>query len=606
MRPPPSPSKSKGVGSPGDLSEHEGNRWRTFDHAHFFFRQVTLFFFFLFLYVAHHVRTAVCFEMDMDDLGSPRSSLRTEAAVNASCTEDAGHYASGRVRLVLEILMVLMCLGAVTGNILVIVIVAANKTFHSVTSVLIMNLAISDLLVGVGVMPFVALSIMNRGWVDCIHLCSYVGYTSSVYCTASVLTLAAIALDRYHSIIDCLRYTSRCTLWRTCAVVLWIWLQALATSCPPLLGWSSINYVVPMYSCAVNLASSPSYTALMAAFSYLIPAVVILFCYVNIVKVARSHARRIHTLEDSVQRSRSPNSTFTPHDSSHQHFGSLRGPSRLIYHVSGQFVSEVSREEGSYISPALSDSSTEQNNPTSRRLFSFLAQSASQPPLQNSQQHHNHHGVVRLFLVISAFFLCWTPYIGVALIQTAETALSGKSSFVPPSAVTFSYWLVLLNSDINPLLYALLSKRFQCALHGLRQKIRARLGSVVGRGGDTRTEGEDGRSSDPSTLTATPPGLPSSSETSTCDDKYPSSIFTVSTDFKHTSEEHLCQVCHHDNTSPSCSVWQDADGSTRVDYLHVPSRPQEGSRLPFSALTNERQATFFYGQITVRVEHDVC
>lgn len=53
------------------------------------------------------------------------------------------------------------------GNILVIVIVAATKTFHSVTSVLIMNLAVSDLLVGVGVMPFVALSIINRGWVDC-------------------------------------------------------------------------------------------------------------------------------------------------------------------------------------------------------------------------------------------------------------------------------------------------------------------------------------------------------------------------------------------------------------------------------------------------------
>lgn len=52
------------------------------------------------------------------------------------------------------------------GNILVIVIVAATKTFHSVTSVLIMNLAISDLLVGIGVMPFVALSIMNHGWVD--------------------------------------------------------------------------------------------------------------------------------------------------------------------------------------------------------------------------------------------------------------------------------------------------------------------------------------------------------------------------------------------------------------------------------------------------------
>ncbi|XP_035462699.2 G-protein coupled receptor 161 isoform X2 [Scophthalmus maximus] len=466
-----------------------------------------------------------------------------------------------------------------------------------------MNLAISDLLVGVGVMPFVALSIMNRGWVDCADLCLYVGYTASVYCTASVLTLAAIALDRYLSIIDCLRYSSRCTLWRTCAVVLWIWLQALATSCPPLLGWSSVSYVVPMYSCAVNWASSPSYTALMASLSYLVPAAVILFCYVNIVKVARSHARRIHTLEDSVQRSRDPSSAFTPDDSPQHHCGKLHSPSRLIYHVSGQFVPDVDREVGNNVCPSLPYSAAELSNPLSRRLVSLLAQSTSQPSPQNSQQHHNHHGVVRLFLVISAFFFCWTPYIGVALVQATETAISGQSSLVPPFAVTFSYWLVLLNSDINPLLYALLSKRFQGALQGLRQKIRARLGSVVGRAAEVRAEGDDGRSSDPCTLNTTHSGPPSGSESSTCDmSKCCPSIFNAGIDFRHLSEEHLCRVCQTENT-PSSS---DTDGDRRVDSLQVPARPQGGSRLPFSALTRERQATFLYGQITVRVEHDVC
>lgn len=53
-----------------------------------------------------------------------------------------------------------------SGNTLVIAIVAATKALHTVGSVLIVNLAISDLLVGVGVMPLVALSIMNRGWAD--------------------------------------------------------------------------------------------------------------------------------------------------------------------------------------------------------------------------------------------------------------------------------------------------------------------------------------------------------------------------------------------------------------------------------------------------------
>lgn len=48
-----------------------------------------------------------------------------------------------------------------------IMIVVATKTFHCVTSVLVINLAISDFLVGIGVMPFVAVSIMNNGWVNC-------------------------------------------------------------------------------------------------------------------------------------------------------------------------------------------------------------------------------------------------------------------------------------------------------------------------------------------------------------------------------------------------------------------------------------------------------
>ncbi|XP_072292363.1 5-hydroxytryptamine receptor 1D [Eucyclogobius newberryi] len=521
----------------------------------------------------------------------PWTALRL--AVNTNRSRDAEGPLSPRTHLILEILMVLMCVGAVTGNILVIVIVAATKTFHSVTSVLIMNLAVSDLLVGAGVMPFIALSLMNSSWEQGTDLCLYVGYTSSVYCTASVLTLAAIALDRYYSIVDCLHYTSRCTLWRTSVVVLWIWLQALTTSCPPLLGWGSVNYVTPMYNCAINWAISPSYTAFMAVLSYLIPAVVILFCYVNIVKVARSHARRIHTLEDSVQRSRNASTVFASGDPCHSRCGSLHAPSKLIYHVSGQFVSELSGEQGT-----LHASNAAHSKSTSRRLFSFLTQTMSPPSLLLYQQ--NQHGLVRLFLVICAFFLCWTPYVGVSLVQATETAISGQSSVVPPFAVTFSYWLVLLNSDINPLLYALLSKRFQGAFQALRQKIRTRLGGLMGRGGEFRAEG--GRNSEPSTLQTTNPIMPPS--TTYNNSKYCSSVFTVSTHLKQTSEEQLYKMCHPNHGPPSCSVWEQNPGGSR-DCLQVPPRPLEGSRLPFSALTKERQATFFYGQITVRVEHDV-
>ncbi|XP_028844670.1 5-hydroxytryptamine receptor 1B [Denticeps clupeoides] len=483
---------------------------------------------------------------------------------------------SPRTKLLLEALMALMCVGAVTGNILVIVIVAATKTFHCVTSILIINLAISDLLVGIGVMPFVAVSVMSSGWVDCTDLCVYVGYTSSVYCTASVLTLAAIALDRYHSIVDCLRYSSRCTAWRTGGAVVWIWLQAMLTSCPPLLGWSTVDYVAPMYSCAINWASSPSYTAFVAGVSFLFPATAILFCYVKIVRVARSHARRIHSLEDHLNRSRRSQGGGVP--------------GRLVYYLSGRFVSEGVSGDGASQSAAPRDPR-------------FGLHSQPQPPSQPNQ----HHGVLRLFMVISAFFLCWTPYVGVAVVQATEAALSRTTSLVPPSAVTFSYWLVLLNSDINPLLYALLSKRFQGALRCLKQKVQARLGGLVG-GGDVGLEGE-GRVYGNPRSGATPSHVPSQENHGS----HQASIYTLSSSTQEIYREHVHHVllpgsasCSSSSRSSS-SQWNNCTDAApqRPECLQVPSRPEEDDKRPCKAATQERQATYFYGQITVRVEHDI-
>ncbi|XP_052428999.1 5-hydroxytryptamine receptor 1D [Carassius gibelio] len=498
-----------------------------------------------------------------------------------------------QARLVLETLMVLMSLGAVMGNILVIAIVAATKTFHTVTSILIINLAISDFLVGIGVMPFVAVSIINNGWVNCNDLCLYVGYTSSVYCTASVLTLAAIALDRYFSIVDCLRYDSRCTIWRTALAVLWIWLQAMVTSCPPLLGWSNISFVAPMYSCAVNWANSPSYTVIMASLTFLLPAIVILFCYVKIVRVARYHARRIHSLEEHLQRNRTPSVLNLQHS-----FMDSFTPSKLVYHVSGRFVMDQLDVPGE-ISP---DAPSEMSSKTAGgRLHSFLAQIHSSSPQNPNQTQH--HGVLRLFLVIAAFFLCWMPYISVALVQATETALSRPSSLVPPSAVTFSYLLVLFNSDINPLLYALLSKRFQVAFQSLRSKIQARLGRIVRRGGGVeRSTVGGGGESDPSEGTT---HCSTAHFRNDGEPAYPS-VFTLSSQLPNSFKERLNNVLPVATSSRPVCHKCGGQSSRMVDHLQVPSKQHERNRLPYSAATKKKQATFFYGKITVRVEHDIC
>ncbi len=421
-------------------------------------------------------------------------------------------------------------------------------------------------------------------------LCLYVGYTSSVYCTASVLTLTAIALERYFSIVDCLRYDSRCTIRRTGLAVLWIWLQAIVTSCPPLLGWSNISFVAPIYSCSVNWANSPSYTIVMASLTFLLPAIVILFCYVKIVHVARYHARRIHSLEEHLQRNRTPSVLNLQHS-----FMDSFTPSKLVYHVSGKFVMDQSDVPGEIYPDAPSEMSSKS---AGGRLHSFLAQihsGSQQNPIQT-----RHHGVLRLFLVIAAFFLCWMPYISVALVQATETALSRPSSLVPPSAVTLSYWLVLFNSDINPLLYALLSKRFQVAFQSLRWKIQARLGSVVGQGGAERSTVGGGRDPTNGTTHSSTANSRNNGEPA-----YPS-VFTLSSQLPNSFKEQLNKVLPVATPSHPVCHKCGGQGSRTEHHLQVPSKQCEQNRLPYSAATKKKQATFFYGPITVRVEHDIC
>lgn len=193
--------------------------------------------------------------------------------------------------------------------------------------------------------------------------------------------------------------------------------------------------------------------------------------------------------------------------------------------------------------------------------------------------------------------------------QATEKALSRSSSTVPSSAITFSYWLVLLNSDINPLLYALLSKRFQGALRNLQQKIQARLGGLVGRGELQRAEGEGRSRASPCSEAVPSHGPPQGGSCSTPEGTTAyTSVFTLSSSSPDSCTECAGNAPAQVGPSAGCPLWRMCEngGPRRLSCLQVPSQPQGGERLPRPTAPQERQATFFYGQITVRVEHDVC
>ncbi len=74
------------------------------------------------------------------------------------------------------------------------------------------------------------------------------------------------------------------------------------------------------------------------------------------------------------------------------------------------------------------------------------------------QRSNKNKAVKMMFAIVVAFALCWIPYYVVTFIRIAN--LSSDPN-IDPGYVLFCYLLAMMNSTVNPILYALLSRKFR-------------------------------------------------------------------------------------------------------------------------------------------------
>lgn len=126
----------------------------------------------------------------------------------------------------------------IVGNLLVVIAVFASAKLHTATNYLIVSLAVSDLLVGLAVLPYsISLEVLEF-WIFGEIWCQAWLAVDVCLCTASILNLCAISIDRYLAITRPVHYRSIMSNSRLKLLIFAVWALAIIICFPPLVGWN--------------------------------------------------------------------------------------------------------------------------------------------------------------------------------------------------------------------------------------------------------------------------------------------------------------------------------------------------------------------------------
>ncbi|XP_009637723.1 adenosine receptor A3-like [Egretta garzetta] len=185
----------------------------------------------------------------------------------------------------------LIALFATLGNILVIWVVKLNSTFQNTTLYFIVSLALADIAVGVLVMPLAI--VVSLGISIHFYTCLFMCCLMVVFTNASILSLLAIAIDRYLRVKLPTRYkiiTTERRVW--CALGL-CWSMSLLVGLVPMFGWNKREPSLDFLKCRFTSVMRMDYMVYFGFFTWtLVPLLIMCALYAEIFYIIRTKLRQ--------------------------------------------------------------------------------------------------------------------------------------------------------------------------------------------------------------------------------------------------------------------------------------------------------------------------
>ncbi|XP_052443043.1 trace amine-associated receptor 1-like [Carassius gibelio] len=210
------------------------------------------------------------------------------------------------IRLLLYILFSISLIITIIGNLLVIITVVHFKQLHTPTNYLILSLAVADLLVGGFVMPPSMLRSIETCWYLGDLFCKIHSSLDVTLCTASILNLCIISLDRYYAICHPFEYYRKMTSVATLIMIIICWTVSAALGFGMMFLELNILGIEDFYYENVDcdgrclVFQSKEAATVMSLTCFYVPAFVMLCVYLKI----------LHTAQQQVQAIQSVNSEF--------------------------------------------------------------------------------------------------------------------------------------------------------------------------------------------------------------------------------------------------------------------------------------------------------
>ncbi|XP_039647079.1 dopamine receptor D4 related sequence [Perca fluviatilis] len=348
-----------------------------------------------------------------------------------------------------------------------------------------MSLAAADLLLAVLVLPlYVYTQFLGGIWTLSPFLCDALMTMDVMLCTASILNLCAISVDRYIAVVVPLKYNRNQFSMRQLALIVAVWLLSLGVASPVIFGLNR----VPGRDPTVCKLEDDRFVVYSSVCSFFVPCPVMLFLYYGMFRGLRRWSGRSRSAGhpalslrlSSALRRENATATGSEEKVVFSAPGELSpaSPSTISMTTPSATALSEERRDGE-VAPerdpvtAQTDSVSD-GEPTEMRYGEPAEMRYGEPTETREQKRGRRNSkssrvsgrerkaMKVLPVVVGVFLACWTPFFVVHV-----TKVLCQSCDISPALISVVTWLGYVNSAVNPIIYTAFNVEFRKVFHKL-------------------------------------------------------------------------------------------------------------------------------------------